>query len=639
MIVKMKKAQIAVLSEDREALLEALQRSGVLMLLKSSDDSVQEDGADEEQLAARTEKSLRLLTKYHDKEQKETEADKFPSVPYETFVTDDPAHRVLLEAIEAADETIVRLKADDQSLKNELDMLRPWTDLELATDRVGKNRGVVYHLGIVPVAKQEDVQTIAATIGAALQFYGSAADGIATVAAVILEEDVSSMDALRLAGFLETSLPPAAQTVKETILAKEAQLRENADRIRAAEAQMKDYAGAKLSIELLNDRAVTAAERKKAPVTPTASTVFIEGWVRVDQLDELDKAIASATAIYELELFDPAKGEIPPTAVKNNKFVTAFETITDMFARPSYGEVDPNPVMSFWYWMLFGMMMADFGYGVVMVLLFAFLIKKMHAKGETLKLLKVLMYSGVTTAFWGLLFNSYFGASIGFMDRVSILNPVDDTMLLLGISLGIGVLHIFTGLFMRAVNSFRHKDYMAIFADSFAWILLISGLSMLLVPSIVVFAGGAAVAAAGKWVAIAGAAIIVLFAGRSSKNPVARIGSGLYALYGVTGYLGDIMSYSRVLALALTSAIIGQVMNQLAGMVQGDAWWGILAALPIYLIGHIFNLVMGLLSAYVHTSRLQFIEFYTKFYEGAGYEFRPLAIQLKYIDVVSDAKN
>ncbi len=639
MIVKMKKAQIAVLAEDREALLESLQRSGVLMLLKGSDDSLQDDATDEEQLAARTAKSLRLLAQYHDQDRKETEAEKFPSVPYDTFAADDPAHHALLEAIEAAEEKLTLLKAEAQALHAESATLRPWSGLEPQTDKIVKGRAVAYHLGFVPIVKQEEVRAAAESIGAAVQFYGTAPEGIAILAASMVEEDAASMDALRLAGFVETTLPPHPETVRETMAAKETRLSELAEEIRATEVRMKDYSAEKLSIELLNDRTVSAAERKKAPVTPTASAVFIEGWVRVDRLEDLDRAIASATSIYDLELADPGKDEVPPTAVKNNKFVSSFETITDMFARPSYGEADPNPVMSFWYWMLFGMMMADVGYGIIMVVLFSFLIKKMHAKGDTLKLLRVLMYSGITTTLWGLLFNSYFGASIGFMGFIQILNPVENTMLLLGISLGVGVLHIFTGLIMRAINNLTRQDYLAVFADSFSWILLISGLSMLLLPALVSFEGGATVSAIGKWIAIAGAAIIVLFAGRSSKNPVARIGSGLYALYGVTGYLGDIMSYSRVLALALTSAIIGQVMNQLAGMVQGDAWWGILAAIPIYLVGHIFNLVMGLLSAYVHTSRLQFIEFYTKFYEGAGYEFRPLSIQLKYIDVVTDAKN
>jgi len=637
MIVPMKKAEIAVLAEDRERLLASLQRSGTLMLIKTTEDALAGDASGEDALAARTEKTLRLLDRFRQKH--ESEEVMHPAVDYGTFAAADPARIELLKTIESLDEEIVRLKAEGLTLSAERVSLLPWSDLEIAPAVLGRSGSVVLHAGFVPPARLASVAAEAASEGAEFQTYGTAPEGVAAVLAVYYEDDTRVAELLRAAGFTETILPASPEPIRTLIAARETEIAANAAMLLEAEERLRGHARHKLQIELLNDQAITAGERKKAPVTETASAAFIEGWVRSDRLDALRKALDDAADVYELGLSDPAAGEVPPTAVKNNRFVSAFETITDMFARPSYGEIDPNPVMSIWYWLLFGMMMADVGYGIVMILLFTFLIRKMRAKGETLKLLKVLKFSGYTTVFWGLLFNSYFGASIGFMDWLRVLNPVEDTMLLLGISLGVGVLHIFTGLLMKAANNARKKDYVAIFADSLAWILLISGLAMLLLPSLVTVPGGDKIAAAGKWIAIAGAGIIVLFAGRASRNPVARIGSGLYALYGVTGYLGDIMSYSRVLALALTSAIIGQVMNQLAGMVQGDAWYGIFFAIPIYLVGHVFNLVMGLLSAYVHTSRLQFIEFYTKFYEGAGYEFRPLAVQLKYIDVVNDANN
>ncbi|MFA5006612.1 MAG: V-type ATP synthase subunit I [Candidatus Izemoplasmatales bacterium] len=636
MIVAMKKASVAVLAEDRERLLESLQRSGTLMPVKPGENIAAADSSDADALAIRTEKSLKLLERY--KNRKLVSDQEPATVDYDSFAIDDPVRIELLREVETLDETVQRLKGEAATLQSERAALLPWIDLEIPLSELGRRGSTVVHAGIVPPSRLAAVESEAASVSSETSSYGSSPEGVALVVAAFAEDDAAAIERIRAAGFVEAALPRIRTTAREALAEKDERLAGNAAALAAAESRLSELSGRRTPLEVLNDRTLSASERLRTPVAETTSAAFLEGWVRVDQIDRLRAALDRATDVYDLELTDPAPDETPPTAVKNNRFVTAFETITDMFAKPSYGEIDPNPVMSIWYWMLFGMMMADVGYGVVMAVLFSFLIKKMRAKGETLKLLKLLLYTSVTTIFWGLLFNSYFGASIGFMSFLQILNPVEDTMVLLGISLFVGVLHIFTGLIMKAANNLRKKDLMAVFADSFAWILLITGLGMLLVPSLITLPDGAKIAAAGKWVAIAGAAVIVLFAGRSVKNPIGRIGSGLYALYGVTGYLGDIMSYSRVLALALTSAIIGQVMNQLAGMVQGVHWYGILFAIPIYVVGHVFNLVMGLLSAYVHTSRLQFIEFYAKFYEGAGYEFRPLSIQSKYVDVRADGE-
>ncbi|MFH0992744.1 MAG: V-type ATP synthase subunit I [bacterium] len=621
MIVPMKKARIAILSEDRERLMASLQKSGCLMFLKSSEDAVVEDPTREEALLARTEKSLKLLKKYTVKHPASTGS---VTVSEADFITEDPATVRLLQDIEAADEEIFRLQGENQTLQTEILSLLPWETLETAPTELGKNRSVVLHVGFIAPAKSPEFEAEAIQLGTEISFYGTGPEGIAVVIAIMQDEDIRSIEVLRTLGFVETSLPPVAMTVAAIIAKKRQELADHRERISAAEDRLTAFAIRKAELELLNDQTATLGERKKAPVRPTATAVFIEGWVRSDQTGKLEKAIAAATDISDLELTDPEKGEQPPTAVKNNKFVSAFETITDMFAKPSPNEIDPNPVMSIWYALIFGMMMADVGYGAVMIVLFAFMIKKMRAKGETRKLLKVLMYSGITTMFWGVMFGSYFG----FSWHPIVLDPMVDTVSFLILSIVLGVLHIFTGLLMRAANNIKKKDYLAAFTDSFSWIFLILGLGMLFVP---------AYAAVGKWLALSGAAIVVLFAGRASKNIFARLGSGLYALYGATGFLGDIMSYTRILALSLSTVVIGFVMNLLAGMIQGSLL-GIFLSIFVYIIGHVFNMAMGLLSAYVHTSRLQFIEFYTKFYEGTGYEFRPLGYQLNYIEQVSDLK-
>jgi V/A-type H+-transporting ATPase subunit I len=191
----------------------------------------------------------------------------------------------------------------------------------------------------------------------------------------------------------------------------------------------------------------------------------------------------------------------------------------------------------------------------------------------------------------------------------------------------IGACHIISGLLVKAYRNYRDKRYFSILADQFSWIFILIGVGMLVIP---------ALKTVGIGFMVAGAALIVLFAGRKNKNLFARFGSGLYSLYGITGYLGDILSYARILALAMSSAVIAMVMNMLAGMLQGNVF-GFIMSLFVYLVGHLFNLAMGMLSAYIHDSRLQYIEFFNKFYEGGGIPFQPLMLQTNYVDSINDA--
>jgi V/A-type H+-transporting ATPase subunit I len=189
------------------------------------------------------------------------------------------------------------------------------------------------------------------------------------------------------------------------------------------------------------------------------------------------------------------------------------------------------------------------------------------------------------------------------------------------LSLGIGGAHIITGLSTRAYANFRAKKYLDALCDDISWILIIIGLGLIFVPQ---------VSTIGMSLAIAGAFLILVMGGRSKPSIIGKITGGATSLYGVTGYMSDILSYSRILALSLSTAVIGMVMNMLAGMLQTNTI-GLILSFVVYVIGHAFNVAMGLLSSYVHDSRLQYIEFFGKFFEGGGYQFKPLSPSTKYI--------
>lgn len=619
MIIAMKKAVLVLLKEDREPLLEALQRSGELMVIPP-EKPAETDSAAEEALFQRSEKSLSVLKKYRDKKTAETPADP----DYETFSTPDPAAEAMIAETEALTEEAVQKKAELLALKDRTAFLLPWEGLEENLLGMRKSVSAAFRTGTLDPRNLEAFSALLEELGGESRIFGKAETGIAVLAVLYPDDEPAFSDGAKNLGFADVSLPAEDSTVSALLENLRAQSLAADERLLAISGRLAELAKKTAEIGRVSDLAATLAERKKTPLAETMETVYLEGWVRSDRTKAVEKAVRSVTDVYDLEFLDPPEGEKPPTVTQNNKFVDAFESVTDMFSKPDPGEIDPNPVLAFWYWLIFGMMMGDVGYGVVMILLLGWMIKKMKPRGNTLRLFRVIFYSGFSTILWGIMFGSYFG----FTWHPLLVEPINQSTKLLVICLILGMGHLITGLLLKAWGNARKKDWLAVYADSFAWIFLLVGVGLLFLP---------ATAAFGKWLALLGAASIVLLGGRQAKIIPAKLGLGLYSLYGATSYLGDILSYSRILALAMSSGALALVMNLLAGMFMNGSVGGTLAGALIFLIGHVFNLAMGLLSAYVHASRLQYIEFFGKFYTGGGIPFRPLSLQLRHLGTLADS--
>ena len=279
--------------------------------------------------------------------------------------------------------------------------------------------------------------------------------------------------------------------------------------------------------------------------------------------------------------------------------------------------------MAPFYALLFGMMLSDAGYGLVMALAIPLLIKLKKPGKNSQKLLWVLFYSAIATVFCGAVYNTWFGFNLPIK---SILDPINDPMPVMVVCMGVGVIHLFAGLGVGMyMNVKRGKPQDAIF-DQLSWMLLVSGLIMLVL--------GGTIGEIGKWMAIVGVAIILIWAGRAkSKNPFKRLISGLGALYGATSWISDILSYMRLFGMGLATGVIGMVINQLVGMVFSGGIVGAIIGSVLFVGAHTFNLGINALGAYVHSCRLQYIEFFGKFYEEGGVAFRPLTYQTRYVNI------
>lgn len=365
-----------------------------------------------------------------------------------------------------------------------------------------------------------------------------------------------------------------------------------------------DYYLSQKDLKLIQRRVVT-----------TQNTFYLEGWMP-------EGCVLKNNNEYIIKVRDEQENEDVPIFVQNNNIVQPFQSITNMYSVPNKKELDPNPVMAFFYILFFGLMLSDAGYGLLLTLGCFFVIKKKkYAKGEG-NLIKLLAYSGISATIWGLFFGSFFG---NLLPLKAVIDPLTDVMPLMGLSLLLGIIHIYMGMFMKAVMLIKDKKIFDAICDILFWYLLLTGVFLLVVP---IVAGDIGIwSQIGKYLAIAGLIGVLLTGGRKEKNIIKKFTKGLSSLYGITSYFSDVLSYSRLMALCLSTGVIAQVVNLLGAMV------GPIPAVIVGIIGHGFNLANSALGSYVHTSRLQYVEFFGKFYEGGGKEFKPFKYNNKYTSI------
>ncbi|MCD7774981.1 MAG: V-type ATP synthase subunit I, partial [Clostridiales bacterium] len=338
-------------------------------------------------------------------------------------------------------------------------------------------------------------------------------------------------------------------------------------------------------------------------------------------------------------LSDPDEDDDVPVVLKNNGFAAPVETITEMYSLPGKNDIDPTPIMAFFYYFFFGMMLSDAGYGLIMSLALGFVLLKFKMEEHMRNTVKMYFFCGLSTLFWGAMYGSWFGDMpnvIGsnffgtdkFANTAIWLSPLDELMTLLVYCFIFGLVHLFVGVGIKTYMLWKsgHKfDGLCEFIPTFVLILGFCPIFFGLFTDIPQW-----MSTIGTPILIAGVVLVVATAGRSSKSIVGKIGGGLYGLYNlVSGYLGDVLSYARLLALGLSTGVIAQVVNMLCVLPSNNVL-KLIMIIVVGAVGHTMNLGINLIGAYVHTNRLQYVEFFSKFYDGGGRAMHPLKINTKY---------
>lgn len=513
-------------------------------------------------------------------------------------------------------------------INSRVNELRPWRKLEEAPSEMKDSENISMRLGTVLTRNVPDLRRRLADLEYSYFEELSESDSLTYgVAITMLSEHQEAMEILRELGFTTISLQGNRVPMDE--------ISELEERRKSLKEENK-----KLDSELdvftseLSDIELAYEYQKNQQLKLAASNNFlqvqnvnvIDGYIPTERVAEFKKLVNDNIGIYHLETEEAERtDDTVPVLLKNNKIVEAFESITKTYSMPTYGEIDPTLPLSIFYWAFFGMMVGDLGYGLLVTIATAIGLLFFNLSDDTRNSAKFFLFLGLSTTVWGLIFGSVFGISLPYEPLIDTSN----TILMLIVAIGFGVIHLFAGLAIQAYMSIRDGKPLDAVYDVLIWymVLIGAGLFLLSLAGII----GPEIGNIAKWVMIIGMIGVILFGGRESKGP-ARFAVGLYELYGISSWVGDFVSYSRLMALALSGGYIAVALNMIIGMVTGSAIGNIGGAF-IFVFGHLFNAFLSYLSAYVHNARLTYVEFFGKFYEGGGKAFESFRADSKYINI------
>lgn len=668
-VLQMQKISICAIKNDRKAILERLQSFGVMEIKKmeQEDDAFQKMDTMSmrqtfEKNALTADQALEILQTYFPEKKSMfsslagkdlKDADEWKRMEHERDRLLEDARQIL-----AYQKEIAEKKANISKLENQIETLTPWLPLDIPMNFSGTAKSTVLIGAITGTMTLEQIYQVIAEKAPQLEAFdvqviGADKDQTCIATTCIKKEVALLEEALRSIGFAKPSNSIETVPLEQVQKWKE-QIGQCEKEIAELENNLKSYEKQRESLQMFSDYCQVRAKKYDVlgELLQSKKTFFIEGYVPAREVDRLEQKLTEQfDLVFEKEEIE--EEEDVPVLLSNGKLAESAEGVTASFGLPARGEMDPTSVMSLCYIFLFGLMLSDAAYGAIVFLACFIALKKFPRMSSGLrKSVKLFMYCGLSTLFWGVLFGGYFGDAVDVISRTFFGHqvtipavwfvPLNDPMKMLVYSMLFGVIHLYLGLAMKGYMLIKDKKYLDFFCDVILWYLLLTGLIFILLPTDLfgsiaqmTFVFPPIVNKMAKACASIGAIGILLMSGRSNKNPALRIALGAYDLYNITGWISDVLSYSRLLALGLATGVIASVVNQMGSMV-GNSFFGIIVFILVFIGGHAFNLAINLLGAYVHTCRLQYVEFFGKFYEGGGRMFEPFCRNTKYVDFKED---
>ncbi len=651
MIVKMSKIAMLGMDDQRKQVIESLMDIGAVEISVIDADecedladhpSVQSDISVIDTNIADTRTALASLDKYCPQKTGLFQSRKEVSKSELTDVLKNNGNiRDLVSEIREQEDHLIQLKNEENRINNLYSSLLSWNGYPLSLEITGTCK-TFFLPGTIPSTVQltqlvDELNNKAPYSEMEVIHSDKEQHYIFVVYHHEMEQDCLSC--LKAFGFIKETFPGLTGTISENIENLRTRLKDISDEREKAIELINGLSKDRVSLEAFHDSLAIEHARTVAAgnVMETKRTFLIKGWIP-EKIALKSKEWLESKYTVSIDITEPDEDEEFPVFLKNEGIAEAGEPVSNMYSLPNSREIDPNSVMTPFFVLFFGLMLSDGGYGIILALVAGLALWKFKLEGNTRKFMKLIFYCGISTIFWGLMFGGWFG--IEALAKYGVwLNPIEEPELLLSWSLLFGVIHMYAGLALRAANLIRNRKYLDAIMDVGFVYIFYTGFILVLLPYVpkIDTVAAAPLVNAGIYVFIIGAVLMLLTQGRSRKNIFGRITGGLSSLYGVVGFMSDILSYSRLLALGLATGIIASIVNQMSMMFDFPLILKMLLAVVILLIGHTINLAINALGAYVHSCRLQYLEFFGKFFTGGGKPFRPLKANTKYFAVKPDA--